>query len=673
VNPICDQPANTASFPSEAAWEQTTVTTMKQNQTMKRNLLMYAWAGLLLCSGGLMTAQAASSIVDFSVDMATNIANGTFNPAPPAGTGADVISVFGSFNGYANPGLILVQAGSSTIYTNSYNDTSDANGTTVAYRFLLDGNAEPLSCYDNRADYLPATSGATVVLPTAFYGGDGPVIAINVKFQVDMSEEIELGNFQPQNGGTVVIAGSFNGWSPTAGSQYVLTNDPSIMVTNNNFIPPLVLSNVYTAMVPVTTCANGGTGSGGLAVTNEIQEWQYVELPGYSWGGAGAANNDQSGNRFFIDNTNQVLPLVTFNDAPYAPLANVTLKVDMTGIIQSDPDYVPNSVTVWGTFNSWSTGLNMTNNPSAPNPNIFSVTTTMPEGVANVIQTRYTNSVVGGWVYDYIDDNVYNNNARRLVTLPITSTTLNTNFPTYYFLDLAPDDYLPTATPVLFSVDMNGAVGTDGHVFTPGADGLYINGMFADGGGYPQAWYAWAGLNPVSAPSGYQMTEEGTSTIYTNTILIPAGTTVGLQYQYGMDPDEFNGGPLEDEAPSGDNHIRVVRTTGLNPYVMPTDVFTNAPYQEPVFAPGNLYEGIGTLGGGNLSVGAAVAGKVPVTWLGRPGAHLQASASGVSGPWQDISVTDGATWTNGVNTANGLLSVTNWPASGNAFFRLVKP
>jgi hypothetical protein len=223
---------------------------------------------------------------------------------------------------------------------------------------------------------------------------------------------------------------------------------------------------------------------------------------------------------------------------------------------------------------------------------------------------------------------------------------------------------------------MTNAVGTDAHSFSSGADGVYINGMFANGGGtpYPQSWYAWAGgVDPVSAPAGYQMIEEGSSEIYTNTIIIPAGTPIALSYQYGMDPGQLNGGPLEDESPSGANHFRVVRSTAGGTYVMPIDVFTNAPYVEPLFAPGNIYENMGTLSGGDLSVGAQSGGKVPVTWLGRPGAHLQ-SATGVNGPWTDIWATDGTSWTNGVNTPNGLLSKTNWPAAGGlTLFRLAKP
>ncbi|MGC9940301.1 MAG: hypothetical protein ABSE48_00620 [Verrucomicrobiota bacterium] len=647
---------------------------------MKWNLQIRVWAMLLLCGAGIMTARAASStFVTFSVDMATNIANGTFNPPPG---GSDVVSVFGTFNGYASPGLVLVQEGSSTIFTNSYNDTTDANGTTVAYRFMINGNLESLSCYDNRADYLPATSGASLVLPTPFYGGDGPVVAINVKFQVDMSEELELGNFKPALGNTLVIAGSFNSWSTTAGSQYVLTNDPSIIVTNNNFNPPIIESNVYTATVPVTTCANTGTGSGGLAVTNEIQEWKYVEMPEAAWEAPGPANDDHSGNRFFLDNTNQTLPLVSFSDELYSPLATVNLKVDMSGVAAYDTNFEPNTITAWGTFNGWASGVQLTNNLAASNTNLYSATVSMGEGTSYVLQFRYTNSFLGGWVYDYAQDggpnSANNNNYRHLIDLPVTSTLLVTNL-SYYFNDLAPDDYLPAATAVTFSVDMNGAIGTDSHAFVPGFDSVYINGMFAGAtpsdptGGVPQSWYPWSGgVNPVPAPPGFQMIEEGSSTIYTNTIVLPAGTPVALSYQYGMDIASANGGPVEDEAAVQVVHYRAVRSTGFNSYQFPTDTFTNQPYVEPFFSTGNIGAN-GNLAGGQLTVGTLAGGKIPVSWLGRPGARLQVSTNLASPVWQSISATDGTNWTAGYNSANGLVSVTNWPTLGSANFRLVKP
>lgn len=632
------------------------------------NAVGAAFLSYLLATTGV---KASSTIIFFSVNMATNLANGSFNPPPPAGTGSDAAYVNGTFYGWSGSGLQLVQEGNTTIWTNSFNDTGDQNGNVVSYRFDINGTYESTASWDNRGAILPATSGASLNLPTPYYGDVGPGQIINVTFQVDMSEEIELGHFVP---GTdqLDVRGSFNGWG-NAGNY--LTNNPAIVVTN--YPTGIVESNVYVGTFPITT----GAEVSGVPATNAFMEWKAVEDPADSWESPGPTDANDAGNRFFTDNTNQVLPVVSFSDLTYSPLANVTLNVDMSGPIKYDPNYQPNSVTVWGTFNNWASGVTMTSNP-APNTNIFSTTVSMPENTAVIIQVRYTNTLVAAnnpaapWVYDYVDDAVYNNNERRTVTLPITATTLNTNIPAFHFLDLALDDYLPQATPVLFSVNMNNATGTDSHVFSPGADAVYINGMFANGGGtpYPQSWYAWAGgVNPVSAPPGYQMIEEGSSGIYTNTIVIPAGTPVALSYQYGMDPGQANGGPLEDESASGANHFRVVRSTAEGTYVMPIDVFTNQPYVEPLFAPGNIYENMGTLSGGDLSVGAVSGGEVPVTWLGRPGAHLQ-NATAVNGPWTDIWATDGTNWTNGVNTANGLLSKTNWPAAnGITFFRLAKP
>lgn len=636
-----------------------------------KKLINASGAGLLFCVAGISSVKAASTFLFFGVNMATNLANGTFNPPAPAGTGTDAVYVNGTFYGWSGAGLELVQEGNTTIWTNSFDDTGDQNGHVVSYRFDINGSYESTASWDNRGATLPATSGASLNLPIPYYGDVGPGQIINVTFQVDMSEEIQLGHFVP---GTdqLDVRGSFNGWA-NAGNY--LTNNPAIVVTN---VPSgIVESNVYVGTFPITT----GAEVPGVPATNAFMEWKSVEDPADSWESPGPTDANDAGNRFFTDNTNQVLPVVTFNDLVYTPPANVTLNVDMSGPIKYDPNYMPNSVTVWGTFNNWATGVAMTSD-AAPNTNVFSATVTMPENAPVIIQVRYTNTVVAAnnptapWVYDYVDDAILNNNERRTVTLPTTVTTLNTNMPVFHFLDLALDDYLPQDTPVLFSVNMANAVATNGYVFNPASDAVYINGMFANGGGtpYPQTWYAWAGgITPVSAPAGYQMIQEGSSSIYTNTIIIPAGTPVALSYQYGMDPGQQNGGPLPDEAPVGANHFRVVRSTAVNPYVMAVDVFTNQPYGEPLFAPGNIYENMGTLSGGDLSIGASSGGKVPVTWLGRPGAHLQ-SATSVNGPWTDILPTDGTSWTNGVNTANGLLSETNWPAAnGMTLFRLIKP
>jgi len=235
-----------------------------------------------------------------------------------------------------------------------------------------------------------------------------------------------------------------------------------------------------------------------------------------------------------------------------------------------------------------------------------------------------------------------------------------TVLPAIYFDDVTPGDLLPVDTLVSFSVDMNGAVGTDGHVFNAGAgDQVYINGDFA-------GWYPWyGGVNPADAPPQYQLFPGG-GEIYTNAFVLPKGTPVNRNYRYGLGYENGSGvhGAVDDDTPGSINRTRVVRSTAPGAYTMAVDKF-GTQYGEPFFGPF-------ATGDGQLQVGAPSGGVVPVKWLGRPGVQLQSSSS-LTGPWTVHPNTDGANWANGVNTTNGLMSVTNWPAAGNEYFRLVKP
>ena len=318
------------------------------------------------------------------------------------------------------------------------------------------------------------------MLPTHFYNDIGPGVTINVKFQVDMSEQILLGNFNPQSGDKVVIAGAFNGWNNNPGAQFTLTNDPTILVTNKNFTPQLVLSNVYTVTAPITQ-GSSSLISGMLPATNASQDFLYVIMPEGNWGNGSAAIENDNGNNWFTETGDQTLPLVNFADQPYS-IAHLTFNLDMSGVAKYDTNFIPGSVTAWGTFNGWVWPLTLTNNPTASNTNLYSGTATVGEAVSYVVQFRYTNAYSGAWVYDYAQDGgpnwVNNNNYRHTFEFPVTGAPLYTNL-NYYFNDLAPDDYLPQDTAVQFSVNMNNAVGNDGHSFVVGTDNVYINGMFA--------------------------------------------------------------------------------------------------------------------------------------------------------------------------------------------------
>jgi hypothetical protein len=572
----------------------------------------------LLLAGGIVAAPAASSIITFSVDMSAQVAAGTFT------NGVNPVSVHGTFNTWG-AGLALTNdpsAANPNVYSGTLDDTVEANGAVTSYKFVYNDGTdryETPTDGQNRAAYLPATSGGTLVLPTPFYADAGPLNDYTVTFQVDMAQQINIGTFDP-NSGSVELRGTFEGWS----GGYTLTNDPSILRTNQY---GLVTTNVYTGTFVVS------------ASPFAAEDYKYVIQPGTVWEQPSAANADGGGNRFYLGAT-QTLPIVFFSDAPYAPVVtnNVTFQVDMTAQVLSglfDPS-LGDVADVRGNFNNWTGLANVcTNDPSAPNTNIYTTVVTITDGVGATEQYKFVYSGHNGTTWENPAPPTIGGN-RFFVLANASSQVL----PLVNFSDLSAGDLVPAATEVTFTVDMTGAVGTDSHVFDPAADSVYINSDFL-------GWPTWNIFLP-------QMTNNPVgSPYYAVTLNIPQGNPLQLTYKYSI-----NG--ADDEAGFAQNHVRFVRTVGT--YTLPTDKFGNQ-HVEPSWLT-------------NVTIGKLTGSTVPVSWLGRPGLHLQ-TATSLNSPtsWQDILATDGANWTGGgILSSNGLVTVTNFPATGSAkYFRLIKP
>ena len=213
------------------------------------------------------------------------------------------------------------------------------------------------------------------------------------------------------------------------------------------------------------------------------------------------------------------------------------------------------------------------------------------------------------------------------------------------FEDLKSGDFLPRSTVVRFSVDMAGAVATDGHPFHPTLDRVFVNGDFVhwyprgeEGGRVSHGWGPW---DPVAWQPSYlngpDLTNVPGTQVYTGAVTIEPSERLALTYRY-----RING--WDNEPPGERNHVRYIRTAGE--YTLPLDAF-GAPEQEPSF--------------GDLKAKLSGPQHVLISWLGRPGVRLQSCANPATDPWEDHPETDG-------------LSATNWPvAEGGRLFRLVKP
>ena len=584
---------------------------------MKMNTKHYAFcAGVALCAASFANA---NTIVTFRVDMS----NAGIDP------NTETVSAHGSFNGWGAFNLTNNPSGAEPYV---YSGTADvaANGSVMEYKYV--SSSLPNSGYEtipkgaNRLVTLPTTSGASLVLPKVYYADNTPApVTVDVTFQVDMAQQINVGTFIP---GTSVVypKGTWNNW----GVPDVMTNDPAILRTNQY---GLVTSNVYVYTYNITRSPG------------ETLDYKFYIDTGNRYENPAAGTGDPSdhNNRFFnlSDTSPQTLPIVFFGDSPFAPVGtnDVTFQLDMTSqVVLGNFNPATGTVEVRGDFNDWGTPqIVCTNDPTALNTNLYQAVVRITDGVGATYLYKYWASVSanGGWE---------TSGNRSLAVVAGTAQIL----PAVYFSDVVvdPNDYLPADTLVTFRVNMTNAVQyPSGTPWDNTVNAVYFNGDCLTNG-----WYGtWGGLWPETL-----MYDDGThgdavagDDICTFQYLVPKGRPVRVQYKYGIDS-------VDNEGAAGSDHVRYIRAVGN--YVMPLDTFGSIANNEP--APGF----------GNLTVGAASGGHVPVSWLGQPGVYLQTSTN-VSNPGSWMTHLESASY----GSPSGTYS-TNYPTSvGSTFFRLIKP
>ena len=583
----------------------------------------------------------------FSVDMAAQIANGSFVP----GNG-DTVYCAGSFQ-TPNPwsGFQLFPTpGNTNIYTGT-NMNNNPAGLTELYKFnfhSVSGNYNVWEFGPPNENRPYTAAGSAQTLSVVYFNDYAakPSAQTNFEtFQVDMTSQVALGAFRP---GTDLIEayGTFqtNQWTAGTSGGFQLTNNPAGANTN-----------LYTG-----TYADG----------NYAGTWQQYKFVIVTNGGG---NNVESiNNRTFYTPANAGTNSLGYfnNKSPYTN--QITFQVDMTLPVLNGT-FSPNgdTVQVAGTFqtNQWTvggSGIRLTNNPAGANTNLYSGTYSSFDQPGTGEQFKFLiNKSAGTQTWETPNNNNQNNNRQFVLS---TNQTLFA-----YWSDINPINYLAAPTTITFTVNMTNAVDVYGYIFDPANDDVIINGDFVTPAwnNYPSGvphsfWtdtsfyyppYSENDYGPGNSynTSGYSfiLNPVGDSLLYTNSYLIPAGHYLQVNYKYGIYHNNTTqeNTNCDNEASPNLNHSRYIRASST--YNFPVDIFgleqTNqAAAIEPSF--------------GNLAIGKPTSTYFPITWLGLPGVHMQYSTNLASSTnWVDVTATAGQ-------------NATNWPVgTGNRFFRLIQP
>ncbi len=332
-------------------------------------------AGILFMSVGW-----AQISVTFQVDMNNET------------VGANGVHVAGAFQGWDPSATALADTNSDGIYSVTI-DTFTA-GDTYEYKYV-NGNAwggDEFQGGSNRSITIPDTN---TVLPPYCFNSLILCSEVNVTFNVDM-------NFEVVSANGVHVAGSFQGWDPSA--TEMLDGDGD---------------GVYSVTLAITS--------------GDTVEYKFVN--GNAWGG------DEANNRsLVIGSADMLLPEVCFNSADPCDYSAVgvwvTFQVDMSYQIINETD----GVHIAGSFQGWDPAA--TELSDTDGDMIYEVTLDILEAAGDSVYYKYVNGDEWGE-----DENI---GADRLLVVPDTTTVIVA--PCYGSPDPCPTP--PDSVNVTFVVDM---------------------------------------------------------------------------------------------------------------------------------------------------------------------------------------------------------------------------
>ncbi|MGO9585250.1 MAG: hypothetical protein ACLP2Y_03435 [Limisphaerales bacterium] len=347
----------------------------------------------------------------------------------------------------------------------------------------------------------------------------GPIITASadpVVFNVNMSVQTDLGNFNPGNGDTVLVAGNWDGWLTTH----------TMAVSANTNIYTLTLNLTVGSYPDYKFIINPGGDSSGNALNWEVPS---------SFGG---------GDRYFgyvtAGGTN--LPAVYFSDDSNAPTQCwITFQVDMGPAITQGKFTIGSSyVDVFGSWNNWSSsgGFLLANVPGTSN--YVGTLDTSALSLGSLVDYKYAIDGYGGtW-----EGNVgTNGTANRTFALTSTNEVLPLNL--WNNITNANVSYAVTFQVNLLVEYLMG-------LFTPGSDYVYVNGD-----------WDWTGTED-------QLTQTANPYVYTGTVAIAFSPGTLVNYKY-----DLNGGLTWENDGVGPGGFQNRQFTLMGNTNLPLDYFNN--------------------------------------------------------------------------------------------------
>jgi hypothetical protein len=332
---------------------------------------------LALCSMFILSAFAASALpATYSVNMGVQMTLGNFNP----GAG-DQVRVAGTFTSpdWVTTSILTVNPTNSNIYEGTF-DGDQAAGAFENHKFIIDvgGTGGTLNWETGGNRFFQIPNGPTN-LATVYFNditNANSLIATQVTFQVDMSVQIQLGNFAPASDVVYVAGDAINNW--VAGAS----------VLSPNGVNPNIYEGTFTITNTVGTTVN----------------FKYIMNTftlGQNWESDGVGPNGAQNRQFVFPNAATNLPVVFFNNITNANsfvVSPVTFTVN-TAVMNARGLFDPSSGTVnvaGDAINNWSAVASpLTQSPG--NPNLWSGTFNVTNTAGATANFKFVLNGGGTW------------------------------------------------------------------------------------------------------------------------------------------------------------------------------------------------------------------------------------------------------------------------------------